>query len=64
MDDKIVYTTSELIKLLGLSKNSIYQGLQNSTIPSRKVGRRFIIPKAAVDKWLMSGSATDSHQAK
>ena len=46
------------MELLNLSKNSVYEALRDGTIPNRKVGKRFIIPKAAIDKWLMSGAAT------
>jgi excisionase family DNA binding protein len=55
-DEKVTYTAVEVEKILGLSRNSVYEGLHSGQIPCVKVGRRFLIPKAAVDRWLMSGS--------
>ena len=42
----------ELAQKLGLSAESVYRGIRQKQIPHLRVGRRLILPKAAVDHWL------------
>jgi excisionase family DNA binding protein len=51
-DDVLGYAPDDLLGRLPLSRNSIYAGIQSGEIPAVRVGRRWIIPKAAVDEWL------------
>ena len=46
----------ELAEMTGLGIATIYKGLRNGTIPSVKVGKRYVIPRAAIEKWLESAS--------
>jgi excisionase family DNA binding protein len=39
---------------LGISRQSAYAALRKGAIPAIRLGRRFIIPRAAVAKWLES----------
>ncbi len=39
---------AEAARLLDVSRTSIYQLLDNGTLPSRKAGRRRLIPRAAL----------------
>ena len=54
-DNKMVLTVSEVSKKLGLSRNSTYEGLRRGEIPYIRVGKRLLIPKAALDN-LLSGA--------
>jgi excisionase family DNA binding protein len=49
-----IYTSvDELARYLGISRQSCYRGLANGDIPAAvRIGRRFIIPRAAVRSWL------------
>jgi excisionase family DNA binding protein len=48
-----VFTVEDLRGLLGgLSRNSIYAALRRGDIPSIRIGKRIIIPKAAVERML------------
>jgi excisionase family DNA binding protein len=49
-----VYAVDELARELGVSRNAIYSGLRAGTIPSIRLGRRFILPRAAIALWLQS----------
>lgn len=50
-----VYRSVEsLASEIGLSRASTYTGLNNGTIPSIRIGKRFVLPKAAISKWLES----------
>ncbi len=50
--ERLTWTVRETAKLLGLSRNSIYQGVLTNEIPHIKVGRRILIPKAAIERML------------
>jgi len=47
-------SVDELARELRLSRQSVYVGLRNGTIPSVRVGKRFILPRAAIGDWLRS----------
>jgi excisionase family DNA binding protein len=48
----LVYTVRETAKLLHLSRNSVYLGILTKEIPHVKVGKRILIPKAALEQFL------------
>ena len=54
MTDKLVLTVSEVAQLLGLSRNSAYQGVMKGEIPSVRVGKRILVPRIALEKMLES----------
>ena len=45
---RLTYSIKETAQVLGLSRNSVYQGCQRGEIPSIRVGKRILIPKAAL----------------
>ena len=40
---------------LGLSRQSTYAALNRGTIPHIRIGKRFILPRAAIQDWLRTG---------
>ena len=50
------YTPEELMEVLPLGRTVIYRELKAGRIPSIRLGKRFVIPKAAIQKWLESAS--------
>lgn len=50
--DQPVMTVVEVGRVLGLSKSSAYEGVRCGEIPSIKVGRRILVPTAALWKML------------
>lgn len=46
------YTVREAAEILGISNNSAYEGVKSGEIPSVRVGKRILIPKAALDNML------------
>ena len=50
--EKVTLTVKETSELLGLSRNSTYQGILTGEIPHLKVGKRILIPRAALEKLL------------
>jgi len=53
MDEKkAVYTPAEVMKILRLSKNAVYQALRTGEIYSVHIGDRYLIPAKSLDKML------------
>lgn len=51
-DNKAVLSVSEVAKILNLSRNSAYEGVKRGEIPCIRVGKRLLIPRAALEKML------------
>jgi excisionase family DNA binding protein len=53
--NKAVFASvDELAAELHLSRKLTYDGLNSGTIPAIRIGKRFVIPRAAVQDWLRS----------
>ena len=50
--DPDVLTINDLMSILHLGRNSIYNLLKNDYIQSIKVGKKYIIPKKCVENFL------------
>ncbi|MCK4826697.1 helix-turn-helix domain-containing protein, partial [bacterium] len=55
--ERIVYTCDEAALLLGISRPQIYLGIEREEIPHIRVGKRILIPRAALDKMLENAGA-------
>lgn len=52
MELKKFYSVKELTKLLGVSKSLLYKQIEETKIPSRKIGARILIPGTYVSEIL------------
>ncbi len=52
MGEKKVLTIMEAAAELGISKGSAYEAARTGTIPTIRIGRRLIVPRAAFDRML------------
>jgi excisionase family DNA binding protein len=50
--EKLIYTTNEVSELLGIGLNKVYELLSQNVLPHVKVGRKYLIPKRGLEKWL------------
>lgn len=57
-DERLTYTVEEVARMLGISRLSAYQAVHKGEIPSIKIGRRFLIPKRALER-LLQNETTD-----
>ncbi len=57
--ERLVYSVAEARKLLNLSRGSTYEGIRTGQIPSVKIGRRILVPRAALDR-LLEGTGTNN----
>lgn len=51
-NSKICYDIEDLYNLLPLGKNRIYSLVKSHGFPSIQIGKKFLIPKHAFEKWL------------
>jgi len=47
----------EVAKLLGIGRDTAYEAVASGEIPSIRLGRRIVVPEAALER-LLSGEAT------
>lgn len=59
MENKTVYKVEEVMKILGVGKNTIYDMVNDKVFPVIRRKRTIIIPKHAFDKWFASFSEND-----
>ena len=52
--EKLTLNVMETANLLGISRNSAYQGILRNEIPHVKVGKRILIPRLALERMLES----------
>jgi excisionase family DNA binding protein len=50
--EKLVYNVNEVAKVLNIGLNKTYQLIQSNEIPSIRVGKKYIIPRKELLKWL------------
>lgn len=50
MEDKRTYTVEEAGAMIGLCRNSAYTAAQNGEIPTVRIGRRLLVPRAEFDR--------------
>lgn len=48
-------------ELVGLSETKVRQLIHAGEFPARRVGKRFIVPVAALDRWLMEGEVDENN---
>jgi len=51
--EKLIYSADEVSELIGLGMNKVYELLANGEIPSKRVGRKYLIPKVSLEKWVL-----------
>lgn len=55
----LVFSVEEARRLLGLSRGLMYQAIRNGQVPSIRIGRRILIPRAALERMLENVICTD-----
>lgn len=49
---KLAYSVAEAAELLGVSRRTLDEALLRNEIPSVRLGRRRLVPRAGLDAWL------------
>jgi excisionase family DNA binding protein len=56
--DRAVLTVEEVASLLGLGRSAAYEAARRGQIPTRRLGRRIVVPVPALLAWLGVADAT------
>jgi excisionase family DNA binding protein len=51
------YRVADAAKLLGIGRNQAYEAAQRGEIPCLRIGKRVLVPKAALDRMLAGDQA-------
>jgi excisionase family DNA binding protein len=58
LEGRLTITIDEAAKILGLGRSAAYEAVRRGQIPSRRLGRRIVIPVPLLLDWLgLSASA-------
>jgi excisionase family DNA binding protein len=57
LDHRITLSIEETASLLGLGRTATYEAARRGQIPSRRLGRRVVVPVPALLEWLRSDHA-------
>ena len=52
-NEKMVMTVEEAGRLVGVSRPTAYKLVKAGQLPAMRLGRRLIVPKAALERWLL-----------
>ena len=61
-DGLVLLTVPETAKVLRISRNLAYQLVARDEIPSIRLGWLIRVPRARLEQWLDSGSASSGHR--
>jgi excisionase family DNA binding protein len=53
--ERLTVSVPEAARLLGVSRMTAYSAVREGTIPSLRIGRRVLVPRAALDQLLGQG---------
>lgn len=56
-DSRLGYSIEEFAARVGIGRTLAYQAALRGEIPTRRIGRRLIVPRAALDAWFSGGDA-------
>ncbi|MGE0652802.1 MAG: helix-turn-helix domain-containing protein [Alphaproteobacteria bacterium] len=60
---RLVYTIQEAGALLGLCRNSAYDAARRGELPTIRIGRRLLVPKAAIAQMMAAGQGATTGKA-
>jgi len=60
ISERLTYDVITAAKILGISRNSCYQGCLKGEIPHVKVGKRVLIAKIPFERWLSGNSEANN----
>ncbi len=62
MDTRQTLTVAEAAKALGVGRNSAYEAVRRGDLPVIRLGRRYVVPRAALER-LLAGETRPKHEA-
>jgi len=62
--ERLTLSIESTAKILGIGRNLCYDKVKTGEIPVIKIGRRLLVPKAALEKLLEQGQAVNPAHSK
>ena len=62
--EKLAYTVQEAAEVLNIGLNKTYELIQQNQIPFIRVGRKILIPKKTLEKWLIESASVKACKAE
>jgi excisionase family DNA binding protein len=62
--DRLTLDVPEAGKLLGLGRNASYEAAAKGEIPTIRIGKRILVPKAAFERFLAAPEFSNDHSFK
>ena len=59
LDERLTLTVEEAATLLGISRAFAYEAVNKGEIPSIRIGRRILVPKVALERFLANPPETE-----
>jgi excisionase family DNA binding protein len=56
MNEPQTISVETAARILGIGRGAAYEGVRRGEIPSIRVGRRIVVPRAALERLLTSGT--------
>ena len=56
IESRVTLSVEEVANLLGMGRTAAYEAARRGEIPTRRLGRRVIVPVPALLDWLSTGS--------
>ena len=50
--NRLTYSVEETANILGLGRTATYQGIEKGEIPGIRIGKRILVPRAALERLL------------
>lgn len=60
--ERLTLTVDEVAEQLGVGRNHAYAGVRSGEIPAIRVGKRWLVPKAALARLLEDAAGRSSDQ--
>jgi excisionase family DNA binding protein len=57
MDEQVrsTYDVPEAARILGIGRSAAYEAVRRGEIPSIRLGKRLVVPRAALERMLLEG---------
>ena len=55
---RLAYTVSEVAERLGIKPRTVYAWAEHGQLPTIRVGKRVLVPAAALEQWLYDQTKT------
>jgi excisionase family DNA binding protein len=60
METRATLTVEEAARVLGIGRGPAYQAVRRGDIPSIRIGKRMLVPRAALERMLARGSGPEA----